>query len=86
MRTYLSVDDAVRIVESAFAPYRCVAESEDYGNRLKFRVFDEQDDPLLTVEYLVKSQFSDQARLIEILESSRENLKNRGIDLHNWEL
>lgn len=85
MTEYLSTNDAALIAEAAFAPFRCVARRHDYGNRLNFRVFDENDDPILTVEDLVTSQFSDMNRLIDVLSSARQNLIERGYALLPWD-
>lgn len=86
MVEYLSPKDAARIIASAFAPLRCVAEPWDYDHRVRFRVFDAQDQPLLTVEDLVKSQFANQAKLREAIVAARENLAQRGVKLDEWTL
>ena len=85
MTEYLSTNDAALITEAAFAPLRCVAERHDYGNRLNFRVFDQNGEPVLTVEDLVKSQFADMNRLIDVLSSARQNLTERGYALLPWD-
>lgn len=86
MAEYLSPEEAAQIIESAFAPLRCVAEPWDYDHRVKFRVFDAHDQPLLTVEDLVKSQFSNHAKLREAILAARENLAQRGVGLDQWAL
>ncbi len=85
MTEYLSTNDAALIAEAAFAPFRCVAKRHDYGNRLNFRVFDQNHDPILTVEDLVTSQFSDMNRLIDVLSSARQNLIEHGYALLPWD-
>ncbi|MGE8324268.1 MAG: hypothetical protein ACN6OX_14455 [Pseudomonas sp.] len=85
MTEHLSTNDAALIAEAAFAPFRCVAKRHDYGNRLNFRVFDQSDEPILTVEDLVKSQFSDVTRLIDVLSAARRSLIERGYTLQPWE-
>jgi hypothetical protein len=81
----IGIEKAVEIITSAFAPLRCTAEPWDHGYRIRFRVFD-LDEPLLTVDEILKTQFSDQARLSSILDQARSNLTNRGFDLIKWKL
>lgn len=50
MTRTLQAKDAVEIIEAAFAPLRCVAESLDHDDHISFRVFDASDSPLLSVE------------------------------------
>lgn len=85
MTEYLSTNDAAIIAEAAFAPFRCVAKRHDCGNRLNFRVFDQNYEPILTVEDLVTSQFSDMNRLTDVLSSARQNLIERGYALLPWD-
>lgn len=85
MTEYLSTNDAASIAEAAFAPFRCVAKRHDYGNRLDFRVFDQDDEPILTVEDLVTSQFSHMNKLRNVLSSARQNLIERGYALLPWD-
>ncbi|WP_144172935.1 hypothetical protein [Pseudomonas sp. Kh13] len=85
MSKYLPANDAALVAEAAFAPFRCVAKCHDYDNRLNFRVFDHSDEPILTVEDLVKNQFCDMSRLIDVLSAARQNLIERGYTLQPWD-
>jgi len=80
----IEIEKAVKIIVSAFAPLRCVAEPWDYGYRIRFRVFD-KDEPLLTVEEILEPQFSDHSRLGFIISEARSNLTNRGFNLTAWQ-
>jgi len=59
----LATEDIIRIIESAFTPLRCVAEDWDYGDRIRFRVFDNTDTPLLTQPDLLRRELSDAGHL-----------------------
>lgn len=85
-RQQLTAENAAGIIESAFAPFRCVAESWDYGHRVRFRVFDSADDPMLTVDELIKSQFADTSSLNTTINSCRAALIARGYELNDWML
>ncbi len=85
MTEHLSANDAALVAEAAFVPFSCVSKRHDYDNRLNFRVFDQSDEPILTVEDLVKSQFSDMDRLTDVLSAARQNLIERGYTLQPWE-
>ena len=69
----LDIEGAIQKIQSAFSPFRCVAEKDDYGARIKFVVFLEEN----CYEYcLSKEQFSDAVRLTQWLDSAkREVLK-----------
>ncbi|AOX08685.1 MULTISPECIES: hypothetical protein [Pseudomonas] len=85
MADYLSADDAAVIIESAFAPYRCVAEPEDYGNKVSFRIFDHSDGTLHT-ERLVSHQFNEKTRLSSSIIETRRSLAERGHKFDDWAL
>lgn len=59
MSKYLTVEAAAKIIASAFAPLRCVAEPWDYGYRLRVHVFEESDKPVLIVKELLDPQVTD---------------------------
>lgn len=44
----LDPNEVVKSLESAFSPYRCVAEPWDYGQRIRVRVFDQNDSPIVS--------------------------------------
>ena len=81
----LTADNAALIICAAFTPLRCVAEPWDYGERVRFRVFDSSDEPVLTVDELLKKQFADAGDLRSVVNSWRTALAERGFELLNWE-
>ncbi|WP_146023677.1 MULTISPECIES: hypothetical protein [unclassified Pseudomonas] len=84
-RSHLTAESATSIIESAFTPLRCVAERWDYGERVRFRVFDSSDEPAFTVEELLKRQFADSSNLKSLIDSWRATLVKRGFVLESWE-
>ena len=85
MSKELTVESAAEIIASAFAPLRCVAEPWDYSYRVRFRVFDGADEPLLSAEELLRPQVTDPRRLESIIAQARNNLSDRGHQLLPWE-
>lgn len=85
MASRLSIDQALKIIESAFAPLRCRAQAWGEGKKARFRVFDATDSPLLRFPYLSKSQVTDPAQLEAILTESRRRLGGRGYRLNTWQ-
>ena len=68
-----SIEAAIQKIQSAFLPFRCVAEEDDYGARIKFAVFVGEERYENCVS---KDQFSDAVRLEGLLESAkREAIK-----------
>ena len=84
MSEHIPVESALTILQSAFSPLRCVAESWDYGNQARFRVFD-ADDPLVSMHGLLRGQVTDSRRLEWLINHVRENLTERGYVLDPWQ-
>lgn len=80
----MNVEDAAEVIGSAFSPLRCVAEPYDYNSKVRFRVFDDNDNSLLRMETLTRSQVADSRRLESIIAHARGNLTNRGYELAPW--
>ena len=78
VNTYQAAEEAVRTLEKSFTPLRCVAEVWDYGERIRFRVFDAEDEPLLTVEELGRKHFSKPAELQAVISIARARLTELG--------
>ncbi|VVO30236.1 hypothetical protein [Pseudomonas fluorescens] len=83
-QTGFSAANAAQIIKLAFAPMRCEAEPWDYDHRIRFRVFDSSDEPALTVEELLKHEFSNASSLESAINSWRSRLAQRGFDLDRW--
>lgn len=56
MVTNLTLDQAAEILRGAFKPLHCGVEGFDYGQKVKFRVFDANDAPLLSMIEMKASQ------------------------------
>ncbi|WP_313203068.1 DUF1652 domain-containing protein [Pseudomonas sp.] len=78
VNTYQAAEEAVKTLEKSFAPLRCVAEVWDYGERIRFRIFDGDDEPLLTVEEIVRKRFSQPAELQAVISTARARLRELG--------
>ena len=73
----LSNEQICSIVQAAFLPHRCVAEIWDYSTKLRFRVFDENDHPLLTMEEVILSSVREGNALESLLSDVRQHLGER---------
>ena len=86
MRTEISQYTAVSILSSAFRPLRCAAESVDYAEFVRFRIFDENDEPILRMEKLTAAQYGNRTALKQIIEHARESLKKKEVVLDPWQM
>ena len=75
-----------RAVELAFKPLRCVAEVWDYEEKLRFRVFDQQDRGIVVMPDLVLRNLRDESQLRDVLSAAREVVEEKGFRLDPWEL
>ncbi|WP_449432367.1 hypothetical protein [Pseudomonas putida] len=85
MADYISANDAAVILESAFAPYRCVAGRRDHGSKVSFCIFDHNDNSLHT-ELLASGHFNEKSRLHSSITEVRRSLTERGYQLNDWTL
>ena len=86
MSRELSAQDAARVIESAFAPLRCVAEPWDYEYRIRFRVFDADNELLISMDEVLRPVFEDSERLESLLKYARERVEAKGVKLDPWSL
>jgi len=63
-------------IEVGFTPYRCIAEVWDYNQKIRFRVFNSSDEPLLTVEEVILSSVRDSVSLESLLVSVRQRVED----------
>ncbi|WP_157731454.1 hypothetical protein [Azotobacter chroococcum] len=84
MSRNFTAESAAQIITLAFTPLRCVAEPWDYGHRVRFRIFDGSDKPVLTIDELVKHQFADAMSLESAINAARSILRERGFSLAPW--
>jgi len=85
MSNRLELEVVLRSIESAFKPLRCVAEDFDYGDKVRFRVFSQSDEPLLRVEESLVRRITEPDGLAFIVGEARRNLEGRGFTLVPWQ-
>lgn len=73
----LSNEEIRSYVETAFTPYRCVAEIQDYNQKLGLRVFDLNDAILATVEAIVLSTIRDKNSLDSLVQMIQQRIDNK---------
>jgi hypothetical protein len=81
----LKLDQAKEIIRNAFQPLRCGVEDFDYEQKVKFRIFDEKDQPVLRMDDVKASIVCDSAKLKELLFEVRERLERKGLALNPWQ-
>lgn len=86
MSNDLSAQEAASIIESAFAPLRCVAEPWDHNYRIRFRVFDGNDEPMLRMDEVLRPTFQRVKSLESLLNQVRGRVARKGIELAPWSL
>ena len=64
-------------LEAAFPPYRCVSEIWDYGEKVRFKVFDADDQPIITMAEVVLSSVRDVAALDSLCQQIRHRVQER---------
>lgn len=77
-------DEIKEIVERAFRPLRCVAEIRDYGQKLRFRVFDQNDVPIFSCPELLIHTPQDDAQLTAVISQARTEIEGKGVSLLPW--
>jgi hypothetical protein len=68
-------------IESAFKPLRCVAKDWDYKEKLKFRVFDDNDQVILEREKITLRSLKDRSTFQDVIEQARAEVQARGFVL-----
>ena len=86
MSDEISAETAAQILSQAFVPLRCGAEAFDYDHCVRFRVFDANDEPLLRMEKLIRTDFGSVVALGSIISHARSNLADRGFALAPWQM
>jgi hypothetical protein len=81
MKQRLDIGAAISILQTAFIPAHCRAESRDYGKIIEVKIFSVTGERLLPKFEITSAQFSDPARLALIIGNLRENLTRTGFVL-----
>jgi hypothetical protein len=84
MSVKIQGEHAIKIIELSFLPFECKAEKWDNGDRIRFRVFNESEDPILSVDEFIRKQFSDPKRFESIILQCRKELKDKACSLSDW--
>lgn len=71
-------------VEQAFAPLRCVAEIWDYDAKLRFKVFDENDNGIVEMPEVILGNVREENALRDLLMQVRERITEKGFSLDAW--
>ena len=82
----LDLNTVVRSIESAFKPLECVVEVFDYEHRIRFRVFDPDDKPLLTMREALVGRLCDPGGLKTVVAACRSRVERKGYDLKPWKV
>ena len=80
----LDLKTMVHSIESAFKPLQCVVEVFDYEHRLRFRVFDPDDKPLLTIKEALVRRLRDPGGLNTVVAECRSRVERKGYKLKPW--
>lgn len=85
MKKRLELHIAKEAIQSAFLPFRCSVEDIENGNRVRFRVFDEKENPLLSVDALTRRICDAKRSFRSIIGVARARLERRGFHLSPWD-
>lgn len=77
----LDTKEVFSILESSFHPLECVAELIDYKSQMRFRIFDQAGNPLVSWPEINLSTICNETTLQEIIETTKTKLKQRGVQL-----
>jgi hypothetical protein len=80
----LDLNTVIKAIESAFKPLECVVEVFDYRHRLRFRVYDPDDKPLLTVKETLVRRMQNSDGLNTIVTECRSRIERKGYKLKPW--
>lgn len=86
MKIRISIEEASRIVESAFIPLNCIAKDSDYGDKLRIRILNTEGEPMIRNSILTRAQWSNRERLGSIILQLRGALNADGCNLTPWAL
>lgn len=84
VKSRLSDDLVMAFTKQAMAPFDCVAEFDDFGNRFGFAVYFEHRDRVV-VSGLLARDMRDPKELESRLTEVRNMLINDGEKLNNWQ-
>ena len=68
-------------IQAAFAPLRCVAEVYDYQTKLRFKVFDPNDNGVLERTGIALRDLRDRSGLHHLIQDARAWVQDKGFIL-----
>ncbi|MCK4655038.1 MAG: hypothetical protein KAU01_11405 [Candidatus Cloacimonetes bacterium] len=64
-------------LESSFSPYRCVAEISEFEDRIQFRVFNENNETIITSPEIKIYEDFHVSSLIPIIKKAKDEIKKK---------
>ena len=65
-------------LESSFSPYRCVAKIQDFRARIRFRVFNKNNEPIFTSpEIIITDKVFNDSTLISLIKRTKVEIKKK---------
>ena len=80
----ISKEEVLPIIEAAFAPLVCTAESDDRGNIVHFSVYDSEGVRLLNIENVLVQRLQNSGGMKSIVGQERDSLIELGYKLDSW--
>jgi len=80
----LTTEQAVRMIQRAFAPLRSEAEIWNDGQKLRFHVFGPDGSSLLKADEITRAQFQDHTNLSSVIEIARDTIMRNGFTMPSW--
>jgi hypothetical protein len=81
MLTDEKIQDIKARLEGAFKPLRCVVEVWDYKQKLRFKVFDDNDEDIIEMPEIVLRDLSNESHLQDVIQEARARVRPKGIVL-----
>jgi hypothetical protein len=78
----LTDEEIIARVENAFSPLRCVAQIWDYSSKLRFKVFDSNDDGIHEMPKIALRDIRDERHLEQVLQEVRLRILDKGFVLN----
>ena len=79
-KNYLTTAEIAKYIQKSFTPYRCVVEFWDYYEKVRFRVYDKNNTPIITVPE-IEVHGSDINELESLIFPYKEKVKSKGFSL-----
>jgi hypothetical protein len=84
MKCNFDIEDAIRVVRTAFHPYECDLRVYDHGRQVAFRVLDLTGNLLYSQAGIDVPDILNHAKLRATIERARQQIRLRGCDLTPW--